>query len=133
MPLRNERQAYWDDIEHHIVDVEALTGTAALSKLCPEAAAARDALRSRLDAVNDEMASMERQRALAMAHARVARNEHEARDFLAEKDARQKHAAAFVRGRLENDRPEVRRAAGEGFGRSAEKTTELLHHITRAQ
>jgi hypothetical protein len=116
MPLRNERQAYWDDIEQHITDVQPLTGTGALAKLCPDAAAHRDALKSRLASVTEAMAAVERQRVRNDAEARVVRNEDEARDFLQEKDARHKHAAQFVRGRLENDRLEAR--GGWGGGRA---------------
>ena len=47
MPLRNERQAYWDDIENHIARVQPLTASQALDRV-PHAAAERLALKSRL-------------------------------------------------------------------------------------
>lgn len=110
MPLRREREAYWDDISRHISEVDPLTGSGALARLCPDAAAARDALKSRLISVDDEMARLERHRARALAEARVVEAEDAARDRLAAKAARQAHAAAFVRGRMENDRREGVRA-----------------------
>lgn len=125
MPLRNEFEAYWDDIERHIADVEPVMGTAALSKLCPAAAAARDALKSRLQSVNEERASVERQRARAMAESHVVRNEDVARHCLAEKAARLQHAAAFVRGRLENDRLQAGDGGG-GTGRELFRSTAWL-------
>ena len=120
MPLRNERQAYWDDIERNIADVAPMTGTAALSKLpCPTAAAARRALKSRLASVDHEIASADRQRQRALAEARVTRNEDDARECLADKAARHQHAERFVRGRMENDRPEVREP-GTGGGEKSQ-------------
>ena len=53
MPLRNERQAYWDDIENHIARVQPLTASQALDRVCPDAAAERLALKSRLRDVEE--------------------------------------------------------------------------------
>ena len=58
MPLRNERQAYWDDIDAHIASVAPLDGDAALERACPRAAADREALRSRLAAVEGDMSAL---------------------------------------------------------------------------
>lgn len=110
MPLRRERQAYWDDIDAHVANVAPLSGTGHLARLCPEAAAARAALRSRLAAVEAELISAERSRARAASEAAVVRREDAAIADCEAKEAALMRAAAFVRGRLENDRSEGKRA-----------------------
>ena len=87
MPLRNERQAYWDDIDAHIASVAPLDGDAALERACPRSAADRAALRSRLAAVEDEMS------ALRLARRRVA-SESRVLDAEADADARVERKAS---------------------------------------
>ena len=65
MPLRNERQAYWDDIENHIARVQPLTASQALDRVCPDAAAERLALKSRLRDVEEQTRQVHRLRARA--------------------------------------------------------------------
>jgi hypothetical protein len=104
MPLRNERQAYWDDIDAAIASVPPRTGAEALDRVCPDAAADRAALLARLGAVDAERAALERARDRAVSHARVLDRETDALARLRVADEAALRAERFVRGRLENDR-----------------------------
>ena len=104
MPLRNERQAYWDDIDAAIASVPPRTGAEALDQVCPDAAADRAALLARLGAVDAERAALERARDRAVSHARVLDRETDALARLRVADEAALRAERFVRGRLENDR-----------------------------
>ena len=104
MPLRNERQAYWDDIDAAIASVPPRTGAEALDRVCPDAAADRAALLARLGAVDAERAALERARDRAVSHARVLDRETDALARLRVADEAALRAERFVRSRLENDR-----------------------------
>ena len=100
MPLRNERQAYWDDIDAHIASV-ALDGDAALERACPRAAADREA---------PGPASPRWRRCPRCVWRVAASSESRVLDAEADADARVERKASSrargkdVRGRLENDR-----------------------------
>ena len=78
MPLRNEHQAYWDDIENNIARVQPLSASRALDRVCPDAAAERLALKSRLRDVEEETRQVNRLRARAAAEANVLSREADA-------------------------------------------------------
>lgn len=109
MPLRNERQAYWDDIENNIARVQPLSASRALDRVCPEAAAERLALKSRLRDVEEETRQVHRLRARAAAEANVLSREADAMLNLEAKERAFEEAQRFVRGRLQNDRPDGQR------------------------
>ena len=109
MPLRNERQAYWDDIENHIARVQPLTASQALDRVCPDAAAERLALKSRLRDVEEQTRQVHRLRARAAAEAGVLAREADAALDLESKERAFEEARRFVRGRLQNDRPDGQR------------------------
>ena len=109
MPLRNERQAYWDDIENHIARVQPLTASQALDRVCPDAAAERLALKSRLRDVEEQTRQVHRLRARAAAEADVLAREADAALDLESKERAFEEARRFVRGRLQNDRPDGQR------------------------
>ena len=109
MPLRNERQAYWDDIENHIARVQPLTASQALDRVCPDAAAERLALKSRLRDVEEQTRQVHRLRARAAAEADVLAREADAALDLESKERAFEEARMFVRGRLQNDRPDGQR------------------------
>jgi hypothetical protein len=109
MPLRNERQAYWDDIENNIARVQPLSASRALDRVCPDAAAERLALKSRLRDVEEETRQVNRLRARAAAEANVLSREADAMLNLEAKERAFEEAQRFVRGRLQNDRPDGQR------------------------
>ena len=109
MPLRNERQAYWDDIENNIARVQPLSASRALDRVCPDAAAERLALKSRLRDVEEETRQVHRLRARAAAEANVLSRETDAMLNLEAKERAFEEAQRFVRGRLQNDRPDGQR------------------------
>lgn len=109
MPLRNERQAYWDDIDAHIASVAPLDGDAALERACPRSAADREALRSRLAAVEDEMSALRLARRRVASESRVLDAEADADARVERKASELERAERYVRGRLENDRAEGQR------------------------
>jgi hypothetical protein len=109
MPLRNEHQAYWDDIENNIARVQPLSASRALDRVCPDAAAERLALKSRLRDVEEETRQVNRLRARAAAEANVLSREADAMLNLEAKERAFEEAQRFVRGRLQNDRPDGQR------------------------
>ena len=109
MPLRNEHQAYWDDIENNIARVQPLTASQALDRVCPDAAAERLALKSRLRDLDEETRQVHRLRARAAAEANVLAREADAVLNLEAKERAFEEAQRFVRGRLQNDRPDGQR------------------------
>ena len=109
MPLRNERQAYWDYIENNIARVQPLSASRALDRVCPDAAAERLALKSRLRDVEEETRQVNRLRARAAAEANVLSREADAMLNLEAKERAFEEAQRFVRGRLQNDRPDGQR------------------------
>jgi hypothetical protein len=109
MPLRNERQAYWDDIDRNIARVDPLTASQALDRVCPEAAAERLRLKSRLREVEAETRQVQRLRQRAASEANVLARETDAMLNLEAKETAAAEARRFVRGRLENDRPDGQR------------------------
>jgi len=104
MPLRNERQAYWDDIDRNIACVDPLSASAALDRVCPAAAKERLALKSRLQDVEAETLRVHRLRARASSEVNVLAHETNAVLNLQAKEKEFDDAKRFVRGRLENDR-----------------------------
>ena len=115
MPLRNERQAYWDDIDAHIASVAPLDGDAALERACPRAAADREALRSRLAAVEGDMSALRLARRRVASESRVLDAEADADARVERKASELERAERYVRGRLENDR-----AMGQRIGMAPE-------------
>ena len=104
MPLRNERQAYWDDIELNIAAVDPLSWSGALDRVCPDAAAVRMKLKQRLEAIDQETKHVNRLRERAAAEAKVLAKGTDAVLDLQVKEQAFSDAQRFVRGRLENDR-----------------------------
>ena len=78
MPLRNERQAYWDDIEENIALAPALSASARLARVCPEAAAAQAELRSRLHDLEIDIRATELARDRSQSLSAVAARERAA-------------------------------------------------------
>ena len=111
MPLRNERQAYWDDIEENIARVPALSASAHLARVCPEAAAAQAELRSRLHDLDIDIRACRSHATRSHALSAVAARERDAELAAEEKRVELQRAEAFVRGRLEGDRVQGRRVA----------------------
>ena len=111
MPLRNERQAYWDDIEENIALAPALSASARLARVCPEAAAAQAELRSRLHNLEIDIRATELARDRSHSLSAVAARECDAAAAAEEKRVELERAEAFVRGRLEGDRVHGRRPA----------------------
>lgn len=111
MPLRNERQAYWDDIEENIARVPALSASAHLARVCPEAAAAQAELRSRLHDLDIDIRACRSHATRSHALSAVAARERDAELAAEEKRVELERAEAFVRGRLEGDRVQGRRVA----------------------
>ena len=111
MPLRNERQAYWDDIEENIALAPALSASARLARVCPEAAAAQAELRSRLHDLEIDIRATELARDRSHSLSAVAARERDAAAAAEEKRVELERAEAFVRGRLEGDRVHGRRPA----------------------
>ena len=111
MPLRNERQAYWDDIEENIALAPALSASARLARVCPEAAAAQAELRSRLHNLEIDIRATELARDRSHSLSAVAARESDAAAAAEEKRVELERAEAFVRGRLEGDRVHGRRPA----------------------
>ena len=111
MPLRNERQAYWDDIEENIALAPALSASARLARVCPEAAAAQAELRSRLHDLEIDIRATELARDRSQSLSAVAARERDAAAIAEEKRVELERAEAFVRGRLEGDRVHGRRPA----------------------
>ena len=111
MPLRNERQAYWDDIEENIALAPALSASARLARVCPEAAAAQAELRSRLHDLEIDIRATELARDRSQSLSAVAARERDAAAAAEEKRVELERAEAFVRGRLEGDRVHGRRPA----------------------
>ena len=111
MPLRNERQAYWDDIEENIARVPALSASAHLARVCPEAAAAQAELRSRLHDLDVDIRACRSHATRSHALSAVAARERDAELAAEEKRVELQRAEAFVRGRLEGDRVQGRRVA----------------------
>jgi len=105
MPLRAETEAYWADIERGIENVPARTAREWQDAVCPNAAAARDALLARLDEIDARESNILRARRRDLAAASFLDKENAALDDLARKDAAVRKAEAYVRGRAENDRP----------------------------
>ena len=105
MPLRAETEAYWADIERGIENVPARTAREWQDAVCPNAAAARDALLARLHKIDARESNILRARRRDLAAASFLDKENAALDDLARKDAAVRKAEAYVRGRAENDRP----------------------------